>query len=294
MTEVSETQTYEATGPVLVKAELLAGSVHVVVRDRSTVTVGVHPSEPGDEVDVAAAKRLRVEFGRNTLSIRLPMLTMMSRSALSSHRVGSVDVTVEVPTGSELRASARSARLRVDGRLSDCRFETMDGDIEIEEAGPLRLVTASGDVTVGRATGRTRIASGSGTTVIGDIAGNAHIGQDYGDVRIGTVDGRLRITGVRGDLTVDRLVGVLEAKVLDGRTVVGEVVSGSVTMMATWAHLEVGIRAGTAARLDLRSVTGRIRNLLHGVPGPETTDQIAEITAHTYYGDVVIRRAPEV
>jgi hypothetical protein len=56
-------------------------------------------------------------------------------------------------------------------------------------------------------------------------------------------------------------------------------------------ELEVGIREGTAALLDVRSQYGNVRNFLTASDGPKASDQTVEVRARTSYGDIVIRRS---
>jgi hypothetical protein len=56
-------------------------------------------------------------------------------------------------------------------------------------------------------------------------------------------------------------------------------------------QIEVGIHEGTAARLDVSTQFGRVRNDLDIADRPASTDETVDIQARTSYGDVVIRRA---
>jgi Putative adhesin len=281
---------FEAEGPVSAKLELVAGRLRIRAGAGSAVTVSVRPIADDDPADVAMAGKLRVDFHRGALSVRLPALSL---PGMSQRAPGNVEVLVELPAGSDVRASSRSATLVAEGRLGELRYETMYGDIHVDEVVSPRLTTAEGDITVSRMSGRSRIASGSGTTSVGRIEGTATIGNDHGDVRVGDLDGKLRLVGIRGEFAVDRCSGDVKVKILDGRASIGEVVRGSVTMSANSADLEIGISPGTAARLDIGSVTGHVTNALTSVSGPDTGDEVCEITARTYCGDIVIRRAPD-
>jgi hypothetical protein len=68
-------------------------------------------------------------------------------------------------------------------------------------------------------------------------------------------------------------------------------VRGSVELGTAYGELEVGVREGTAARLDVRSQFGNVRNLLTASDGPQPSDQRVEVRARTSFGDIVIRRS---
>jgi hypothetical protein len=64
-----------------------------------------------------------------------------------------------------------------------------------------------------------------------------------------------------------------------------------VELGTAYGELEVGIREGTAALLDVRSQFGSVRNSLTASDGPQPSDQRVEVRARTSFGDIVIRRS---
>ena len=54
--------------------------------------------------------------------------------------------------------------------------------------------------------------------------------------------------------------------------------------------LEVGIREGTAALLDVSSQFGRVKNTLAAADAPEPSAETVEVRARTSIGEIVIRR----
>jgi hypothetical protein len=64
-----------------------------------------------------------------------------------------------------------------------------------------------------------------------------------------------------------------------------------VSLQTAFGELEVGIREGTAALLDVRSQFGRVRSELDASDGPEASDETVEVRARTAHGDIVIRRS---
>ena len=65
---------------------------------------------------------------------------------------------------------------------------------------------------------------------------------------------------------------------------------GSVVLETKLGDLEVGIREGTAAWLDVRAAAGRVHNALEAADAPEPSAETVEVRARTTAGDVVIRR----
>jgi DUF4097 and DUF4098 domain-containing protein YvlB len=145
-------------------------------------------------------------------------------------------------------------------------------------------------VTVDRVRGRAEV-TGSGQVRIGEIDGPAVIKNLNGVTWVGEVKGDLRCNAANGDIMVDRALGAVTAKTANGAVRIGEVVRGSVELGTAYGELEVGIREGTAALLDVRSQFGSVRNSLTASDGPQPSDQRVEVRARTSFGDIVIRRS---
>jgi DUF4097 and DUF4098 domain-containing protein YvlB len=126
---------------------------------------------------------------------------------------------------------------------------------------------------------------------IREIDGPAVIKNLNGVTWVGEVKGDVRCNAANGDITIDRALGAVDAKTANGAVRIGEVVRGSVELGTAYGELEVGVREGTAARLDVRSQFGNVRNLLTASDGPQPSDQRVEVRARTSFGDIVIRRS---
>ncbi|MER7044196.1 DUF4097 family beta strand repeat-containing protein [Streptomyces jumonjinensis] len=277
--------TFDTPEPVSVRIELASGDISIVASERLDTVVTVRPTDGSSAADVKAAAQARIDCSRGRLTVKVP--------APSLHRGGmaSVDLRIEVPEGSQVRVGAPWATIRGEGRLGECRIDTAHGDIRLDHTGPLRLAAARGEISVGRVAGQAKVGNGSGSVRIEEIDGAAVIGNDHGEIRIGEITGSLRMTGMDGDFRVDRPHGSVEVKTAHGSVWIGDVVRGSVAITAVSAEIAVGIREGTSARLDVSTVSGSVRNSLKTVDGPAASDEIAEVRARTFSGDIVIRRA---
>ena len=72
---------------------------------------------------------------------------------------------------------------------------------------------------------------------------------------------------------------------------IGEVVRGAVAVETGFGEIEVGVRDGTAAWLDVQSGLGSVRSLLDAGDAPAAGEETVEVRGRTGYGDIVIRRA---
>jgi hypothetical protein len=92
---------------------------------------------------------------------------------------------------------------------------------------------------------------------------------------------------------VDQARAGVVAKSAHGNIRLGEVVSGSVVLETRVGDVEVGIREGTAAWLDVNTSVGNVHNALDAAEAPEPSAPTVEVRARTSFGDVLIRRPPE-
>lgn len=207
-----------------------------------------------------------------------------------SRKVGTIDVTIELPAGSQVRGEAALGEFACEGRLGECMLKTASGDISLDRAGALKLTTTHGRVTVNRVAGHAQV-TGSGDIRLGKIDGGASIKNLNGDSWIGEVSGDVSLNSAHGGIFVDRAGSSIVARTAYGDVRIGEVTRGSVVLQTASGALEVGIREGTAAWLDVKSSSGRVRNSLESTDRPEPAAETVEIRARTYDGDIVIRRA---
>jgi hypothetical protein len=132
---------------------------------------------------------------------------------------GSVDLKIELPSGSRLRGEAgvvgvggtgpaQQGEIRGTGLLGECAFKVGAGDIQLSQAGPLQLRTGAGNITVERAVGHSEITTGSGAVHVSRTEGAAVIKNSNGDIWVGEA----RAEGVAALLDLETSWG----KVLNG------------------------------------------------------------------------------
>ncbi|ETA03355.1 hypothetical protein CcI156_09670 [Frankia sp. CcI156] len=278
--------TFRTPEPILAVIELGTGHVRINASDRADTVVEVRPSDPSHDTDVRTARETRIEYDKGKLHLRAPRKT--ARSLFGSD--GSVTVTVELPTGSRVEASSMT-NIQSTGRLGDSSFHTATGDIDLDQTGRLRLGTADGNVSVGRTTGHAEIKTSNGMIRIREIDGSAVVKTANGGVTIGEVTGDARLITVSGAITVDRALAGVEARTASGSVRIGEVVRGTVALVSGSGRLEVGVRKGTAALLDVRSGCGGVHSELTAIHAPAPTDETVEVRARSGDGDILIHRA---
>lgn len=277
---------YDTYEPISVLLDVYAGFVQILASDRLDTVVDVRPSDPNDSSDVEVAQKTRVDYADGVLTIRGP-----KRTFDFSKKTRSVDIVIELPTGSKVDADVTAGSTRTTGVLGETEIDMSAGHVHVDRTGPLKIDTGAGQVRVGAVSGNAEVKTGSGHVRVGSVAGSLTVKNSNGNTEIGTVDGELRARAANGDITAERVGGALEAKSAMGSLIIGEVVRDTATLSTAMGSIEVGIAQGTAAWLDTKTSFGRVHNSLSGSEGPGDAAETVKITAHTSFGDITVRRA---
>jgi DUF4097 and DUF4098 domain-containing protein YvlB len=112
-----------------------------------------------------------------------------------------------------------------------------------------------------------------------------------GDTWIGEVAGDTRVNAANGAIQVDLARETVTAKTANGDVRVGEVAGGVIVAHTAFGAVEVGVRNGVAAWLDLDTKFGTVRNDLDAAGSPGAGEDTVEVHVRTSYGDITIHRA---
>ncbi|MFD8543426.1 DUF4097 domain-containing protein [Streptomyces sp. NPDC059649] len=276
---------FDTPAPISATVHVEAGSIQFVAGDRPDTVVEVQPRDPKKDRDVRAVDQTEVSYASGVLTVRTPKL----RNSL--RRPGTVDVTVELPTGSRIDMTGAWAQVVGEGRLGEVRVKTSAGDVRLDTTGPLKLTASHGSITVDRVEGLAEITTSSGSLRVGTVDGPAVLKNSHGTTTIGAATGELRVSGANGDIEIRRAEDSVTATTAHGALRVGEVASGNVQLETSYGAIEVGIRQGTAAWLDVSSGSGQVRNALTASDTPETTEDTVKVRARTRHGNIDVLRA---
>jgi len=279
--------TYDTPQPISARLALgfVVANIRVTASERTDTQVDVRPADETSKADVRVFEQTKVEYADGTLELRAPMRASVMR------QTGVIDVTVALPEGSDLRVESGMGEIVCEGVVGDCRLKTGYGDIRLDHARTAVLRSAGGDITVGEVDGRTEISAGNGTVDVRRIGGAATVKNSNGATRIGEVTGDLAVNGANGAITVDRAHAGVTAKTANGSIRIGEVARGAVGLQTAAGTVEIGVRPGTAAWLDLDTTSGRVRNELTAATAPGEADDTVEVRARTHVGDIVVHYA---
>jgi DUF4097 and DUF4098 domain-containing protein YvlB len=271
--------------PITLTLTLTLADIRLRASERADTVVTIGPRDPSDDKDVELAERTRTEFADGRLEIHAPQPW---RVLGPSRNAGALDIEIELPTGSAVHGEAWIADLHATGELGRCHFATSMGDLTVDRTGPATLATNS-RVTAHRIGGAAEIKS-AGTVRIDEVSGTTTIKNLNGATQVGRVEGDLTCRSANGDITIGAALADVSATTSNGGIRVDEIVRGDISLKTANGHIEIGIRPGTAARLDVHTKFGRVRNTLAAADGPGESDEVATVSTRTAYGDIVIRR----
>ena len=113
-------------------------------------------------------------------------------------------------------------------------------------------------------------------------SGDVSLAHGTGTIEAKTGSGDIELSEVRGDIT---------AKTGSGDVRIDAITSGRTQAATGTGDIRVGVVNGTAAWLDLNTVTGDVRNDLEDAGAPADGDETVELHIKTATGDIAITRA---
>jgi DUF4097 and DUF4098 domain-containing protein YvlB len=283
--------TFETPQPIAITVDVFLGDVKVNASDRTDTVVEIRPSDPAKKDDVRAAQETEVDFAAGHLTVKAPrgwkMYTPFSGNP-------SIDVSIEVPAGSQLHGTASVGRFLVTGELGQCELKTSVGDLQLEKAGPLELKTSGGNISVDQVVGRANITTSTGIIRIGDVDGNAVVKNSNGDSTVREVSGDLQVNAANGNIAVERQHGTVTAKTANGNIRIGDAAGGTLQLETSNGELEIGIHPGSAAYLDVNTKYGSVQNLMEAADQPAENEDTVHVYARNSFGNIIVRPATAV
>ena len=289
--------TFNTLAPITVVLDLYVADVRIEASDRADTAVHVRPSDPDKAADVKAAENTRVEYDEATRTLSVVSRKPRNRFVnFSSKRPESIDLLIETPTDSDVRGEAEIGDFQSAGVLGVVQLKTDVGAVHLAQTGPANLRSGVGEISVEEISGAGQVNCGSGVVRLGAVDGTADVTNGNGKVRVGVVTGAANVKSANGSVYVDRALSDITASASNGEVQIREVVRGKVTATSKNGAVEVGVREGSAAWLELNTNLGHVYNELDSAAAPEAGEPIdkVEIHADTKLGDVTIRRAPRL
>jgi len=267
-------ETFQTPGPLTLELDMPAGEIQVQAGERSETIVELETSSGREEVHQAISEarievRPRGEGQAVVVDVR-----PRRRFGLTFDR-GEITMRVTCPFDAGVELSTASADVVLRGRLGGLHAELASGDLRAEEQN-----------------GRVEVKSASGDVVLEVIGGDASVATASGDLYVRSVHGEAMLRSASGDVRVDEAADSLTIQTASGDQRVGSVTAGRITLQSASGDQQVGIRRGSAAHLDVRTMSGDATSELEVSDAPvDPSAPLVELRATSMSGDIRIVRA---
>lgn len=277
--------TYSTPTPIDLAINLQVGRIEVFAGDGGDTVVTVLPTNPTRDADRRGAEETKVDFDGQRVTIVSPRPRISWIGPTES-----VDVKVELPTGSRFTAEIAVGGLRTVGRLGATRIKSSVGGVDVDTTGDLWLRASHGNATVDAAEGAVEITADYGQIRVGTVAGDAILKASYGSIFVGQSGGEIDAKLSYGDLEITKALASVSAKTAYGDIQLREVSSGSIEVDSGFGQVTIGVRPGVPAWLDLSSKNGHVRNELADDRAPDASELNVAVRARTQNSDINVQR----
>lgn len=201
-----------------------------------------------------------------------------------------VDVNIHVPLESWAAMTTGSGTVDTAGKLGKVRTLTGSGKIRLDDCGEVHARTGSGEITIRLCAGSVDAKTGSGHVVVGKVGADARIVTASGGAEIDEVAGDARIHCASGHIEVGQAGDNLDVHAASGSIRVGRVDHGRVKARTSSGSVRVGVANGTAALLDVSTMSGRVDSELRPSDAPGSEEKRVELILSTMSGNVTVAR----
>lgn len=273
------------TAPTL-RVEFRAGVIGIESEDTSQTTVEL-TGRRDDQATRDLIADTVIEQRGDTIIVRVP-----KRGSGLLNRTPELDLRIVAPNGSSLDVRAGSADITAHGTFAGGRIDTGSGDVRVLHlTRAARLRSGSGDVRVESADGDLDVQTGSGDIEVGTVSAAASLQTGSGEIDIQHVSGDVRAQAGSGDITVGDAEHDVKTVTGSGTVRIGRVRSGEVTVRGASGDIHVGVASGTAAWLDVRTLTGRVSTDLESTDEPTPEADKVRLHLGSVSGDITVVRA---
>ena len=285
MTQSNPQYSFETPGPVDLKVELNVGRIDITSGTSSQTTVELEPMH-GDSYAKELIDAARVEQHGDKISVIMPK----AKGGLFG-RKGNVRAIIAVPHESSVRVDTGSADTTARGRFGVAHITTGSGDVDLDQIASGDIKAGAGDIEIERVIGSLKVKTGSGDVKVGPLGGDGDVMAGSGDVVLDSVEGALKVKTGSGDVVVQSGGQRVDALAGSGDVLVKRVERGEVIAKTGSGDVTIGVANGTAAYLDIQTVTGDVRSSLDSSEAPVNGDATVSINVISGSGDVVLQRA---
>ncbi|HEX4198827.1 MAG TPA: DUF4097 family beta strand repeat-containing protein [Caulobacteraceae bacterium] len=285
MTADRRMETFETPAPIRLRVDIPKGRIKVLAEETAVTRIEL-TARHGDST--ARAWIAEAEIARNGDDI----LVKVHRQRLMLFGMGgSIDAVIHAPLASAVKLSTGSGRVETIGRLGDVNAASGSGLIQLDHCAEARAHTGSGDIVIAGSAGSVDAKTGSGRISVGKVGANARIVTGSGHAELAEVAGEATLTTASGNIEIGQAGDGLEAFAASGSIQVRRADHGRVRAKTLSGRICVGVASGSAALLDISTMSGRVNSELREADAPADGEKRVELVLSTMSGNVDVARA---
>ncbi|MBL6939143.1 MAG: DUF4097 family beta strand repeat protein [Alphaproteobacteria bacterium] len=273
---------FETPSPVKLRVEVPAGRVFVTAEATEQTHIELTALSSAARKWVADA-----EISKNGEEI---VVFIRQPSIFSWGFNRGVDMNIHVPLESWAALTTGSGHIDTAGKLGKVRATSGSGKIRLDDCGEVYARTGSGEITVRLCAGSVDAKTGSGHVTVGKVGADARIETASGGAEIDEVGGNARIQCASGHIEVGQSGDTLDAHAASGSIRVRRTDHGRVRARTYSGSVKVGVANGTAALLDVSTMSGRVDSELRPSDVPGAEEKRVELILSTMSGNVTVAR----
>jgi hypothetical protein len=284
MNENERTEVFETPAPIRLKVEIPAGRITLIAEATGETHITL------TAVNGSATARQLIADAEITQSgddvvVRIPQ----SAVRLWGLRAA-VDAEIHLPLESAATVGTGSGAIESFGRLGLVRASSGSGAIRLDECAEAQAHTGSGEIAVKGASGSVDAKTGSGHVTLGKVGADARIATGSGHAEIVAVGGDARVHSASGHIEIGQSGDSLNAYAASGSIRIHRADHGRVTARTISGGVRVGVPNGTAALLDISTMSGRVNSELEPGQAPSADERQVELILSTLSGNVTVAR----
>ncbi|HET7326082.1 MAG TPA: DUF4097 family beta strand repeat-containing protein [Nocardioidaceae bacterium] len=275
---------FDTPNPPTINVEFGAGDVVVDAQDTAETTVELTGGNDQGSQELIAATV--IEHRGDTIVVHVP-----KRGHGLFNRTPDLQLHVTAPHGAALTITSGSADVQARGSFAGSRISTGSGEISVLHlTGSSSLRSGSGEISLDSTEADLDVRSGSGDIRIGSVSAACNIASGSGDVQVQHVAGPAKAQTGSGDISITDAESDVRTQTGSGSVHLGRVHRGEVKAQGASGDVHVGLAAGTAAWLDVHSLTGRVDTDLEAADEPGADEEKVRLRLNTVSGDISVVR----
>jgi hypothetical protein len=285
MTQDKRSQSFQTPAVVRLRVDIPKGRIRIIAEETGVTRVELTAIH-GDAT--ARAWIADAEIAQSADEI----VVLVQKSGLTLFGLGGgIEAEIHAPLGSAVTLSTGSGRVETIGRLGEVKASSGSGAIRLDDCAEARARTGSGDIVIASAAGSVNAKTGSGRISVGKVGANAKITTGSGHAELAGAAGDAKLSTASGNIEIGEAGDSLEAFAASGSVLVRRADHGLVRAKTFSGRISVGVARGSAALLDITTMSGRVNSELDAAAEPDPGDKRVELIISTMSGNVNVARA---